>query len=53
MDFEIDWDRDKRTGVPEAVLCERKSAAQIGASQVLVAIARCARNHHRFQCVRL
>lgn len=31
MDFRIDWDREQRTGVPEAIFCERKSAEQIGA----------------------
>ena len=30
-DFVIDWEREKRTGVAEAVLCEGKSAAQIEA----------------------
>jgi hypothetical protein len=30
-DFQIDWEREKRTGVPEAVLCGHKSTAQIGA----------------------
>jgi NCAIR mutase (PurE)-related protein len=30
-DFEMDWQRDARTGVPEAVLCGHKSAAQIEA----------------------
>jgi NCAIR mutase (PurE)-related protein len=30
-DFEFDWDREKRTGLPEAVLCAHKSAAQIDA----------------------
>ncbi len=28
-DFEFDWEREKRTGLPEAVLCSHKSAAQI------------------------
>jgi pyridinium-3,5-biscarboxylic acid mononucleotide synthase len=27
----MDWDRERRTGVPEAVLCERKSPEQIAA----------------------
>lgn len=27
----MDWDRERRTGVPEAVYCERKSAEQIAA----------------------
>ena len=31
MDFEIDWAREGRTGVPEAILCRHKSAAQIDA----------------------
>lgn len=31
MDFQIDWARDRRTGVPEAILCEGKSAAQLEA----------------------
>jgi NCAIR mutase (PurE)-related protein len=31
LDFQIDWDRERRTGVPEAVLCLAKSPAQIGA----------------------
>ncbi|MCK0206593.1 nickel pincer cofactor biosynthesis protein LarB [Starkeya koreensis] len=30
MEFEFDWQRAARTGVPEAVLCAAKSAAQIG-----------------------
>lgn len=30
-EFEIDWQRGARTGVPEAVLCGHKSAAQIEA----------------------
>lgn len=30
-DFEIDWERESRTGVAEAVLCEGKSAPQIEA----------------------
>ena len=30
-DFEIDWERERRTGVPEAVLCSFKSASQIEA----------------------
>jgi NCAIR mutase (PurE)-related protein len=38
MDFLIDWEREKRTGVPEAVMCGHKSAAQIG-SIVASAIA--------------
>ena len=29
--FEIDWDRERRTGIPEAVLCASKSASQIEA----------------------
>jgi NCAIR mutase (PurE)-related protein len=28
-EFEIDWDREHRTGVPEAVLCEPKTPDQI------------------------
>jgi NCAIR mutase (PurE)-related protein len=35
-EFEIDWQRGARTGVPEAVLCGHKSAAQI---EVIVAAA--------------
>lgn len=31
MDFELDWARGERTGVPEAVLCGHKSSEQIGA----------------------
>ncbi len=30
-DFTIDWEREKRTGVAEAVLCEGKSTAQVEA----------------------
>jgi pyridinium-3,5-biscarboxylic acid mononucleotide synthase len=30
-EFQIDWDRERRTGVPEAILCEAKTAAQIDA----------------------
>jgi NCAIR mutase (PurE)-related protein len=30
-DFQIDWERERRTGIPEAVLCAFKSAAQIEA----------------------
>lgn len=30
-DFLIDWERERRTGVPEAVFCQSKSAAQIDA----------------------
>jgi len=30
-DFEIDWERERRTGIPEAVLCAPKSASQIEA----------------------
>jgi len=30
-DFELDWEREQRTGVAEAVLCDGKSAAQIEA----------------------
>jgi NCAIR mutase (PurE)-related protein len=30
-EFQIDWDREHRTGVPEAVLCEGKTATQIEA----------------------
>ncbi|WP_442581719.1 nickel pincer cofactor biosynthesis protein LarB [Mesorhizobium sp. ASY16-5R] len=30
-DFEMDWERGQRTGVPEAVLCGHKSAAQLAA----------------------
>ena len=30
-EFQIDWDRERRTGVPEAVLCEPKTPAQIDA----------------------
>jgi NCAIR mutase (PurE)-related protein len=31
VDFELDHERPRRTGVPEAILCEHKSAAQIDA----------------------
>jgi len=31
VDFQIDWDRESRTGVPEAVFCARKTTAQIEA----------------------
>ena len=31
MEFQIDWNREYRTGVPEAVICARKSTAQIEA----------------------
>jgi pyridinium-3,5-biscarboxylic acid mononucleotide synthase len=37
-EFEIDWDREARTGVSEAVLCGHKSAAQIDA-MVAAAVA--------------
>ena len=30
-DFVLDWEREKRTGVAEAVLCEGKSVAQVDA----------------------
>jgi NCAIR mutase (PurE)-related protein len=30
-DFEIDWERERRTGIPEAVLCAFKSVSQIEA----------------------
>jgi NCAIR mutase (PurE)-related protein len=30
-EFQIDWDRERRTGVPEAVLCSHKTPAQIAA----------------------
>jgi NCAIR mutase (PurE)-related protein len=30
-EFQIDWDRERRTGVPEAILCEPKTPAQIDA----------------------
>jgi NCAIR mutase (PurE)-related protein len=30
-DFEIDWERERRTGIPEAVLCASKSVPQIEA----------------------
>ena len=36
-EFQIDWDRERRTGVPEAALCEGKTPAQIGG---IVAAAR-------------
>jgi pyridinium-3,5-biscarboxylic acid mononucleotide synthase len=29
-EFQIDWDRERRTGVPEAVFCEGKTLPQIG-----------------------
>jgi NCAIR mutase (PurE)-related protein len=31
QDFQIDWERERRTGVPEAVFCQSKSPAQIDA----------------------
>ncbi len=31
IEFQIDWDRERRTGVPEAVFCQGKTAAQIDA----------------------
>ena len=31
IDFEIDWEREARTGVAEALLCDGKSVTQIGA----------------------
>ena len=30
-EFQIDWDRERRTGVPEAILCEAKTGTQIDA----------------------
>ena len=39
-DLRLDFDRAARTGVPEAALCEHKSAAQIAAIAVAVAQAR-------------
>ena len=30
-EFQIDWDRDRRTGVPEAIFCQGKTTAQIDA----------------------
>jgi pyridinium-3,5-biscarboxylic acid mononucleotide synthase len=30
-EFQIDWDRERRTGVPEAILCEAKTGAQVDA----------------------
>jgi NCAIR mutase (PurE)-related protein len=30
-DFEIDWERERRTGIPEAVLCASKSVSQVEA----------------------
>jgi pyridinium-3,5-biscarboxylic acid mononucleotide synthase len=30
-EFQIDWDRERRTGVPEAILCQSKTPAQIDA----------------------
>ncbi len=41
MDFQMDWDRESRTGVTEAVLCGHKSPVQISA------IARAARAEGR------
>jgi NCAIR mutase (PurE)-related protein len=38
-DFEMDWDRETRTGVSEALLCGHKSAAQI---EAIVAAAQAA-----------
>lgn len=31
MDIRMDWEREKRVGVPEAVFCAHKTAVQIGA----------------------
>jgi pyridinium-3,5-biscarboxylic acid mononucleotide synthase len=36
-EFQIDWDRERRTGLPEAALCQGKTPAQIGG---IVAAAR-------------
>jgi NCAIR mutase (PurE)-related protein len=36
-EFQIDWDRERRTGVPETILCEGKTPAQIDA--IIVASA--------------
>lgn len=41
MDFQMDWDRESRTGVAEAVLCGHKNPVQISA------IARAARAEER------
>jgi NCAIR mutase (PurE)-related protein len=30
-EFQIDWDRERRTGVPEVILCEAKTGTQIDA----------------------
>jgi NCAIR mutase (PurE)-related protein len=30
-EFQLDWDRERRTGVPEAVFCQGKTPLQIGA----------------------
>jgi pyridinium-3,5-biscarboxylic acid mononucleotide synthase len=30
-EFQIDWDRERRTGVPEAILCQNKTSTQIDA----------------------
>jgi pyridinium-3,5-biscarboxylic acid mononucleotide synthase len=36
-EFQIDWDRERRTGVPEAILCQSKTPTQIDA--IIVASA--------------
>ncbi len=48
MDFQLDHEREQRTGVPEAVFCTHKSAAQIDA---ILAVARTA--GHRLLLTRL
>ena len=48
LDFQIDWDREGRTGVPEAVLCQSKTASQIDAI-----LATAAAEHRRLLLTRL
>ena len=47
-DFQIDWDRESRTGVSEAVLCQSKTPAQIDAI-----LAAAAAEHRRLLLTRL
>ena len=45
-DFTIDWEREQRTGLAEALLCDGKSAAQIDAILASAAGAPGARGSH-------
>ena len=47
--FQIDWDREARTGLPEAVFCARKIHRQIGA----IIAGRCERGSTHFCLTRL